>query len=126
MIDCKTIEVPIEQNHKIGRDEGSSHVHKGQYQRLVGKHIYLAHTKSDIAYAVSVVTQFMHDPKERHLQALNKILQYLKTSPGRGLLFQRNEKFKMEVCTDADYAGTVMDRRSTTGYCMFLGGNFVT
>jgi len=92
MIDCKTTEVPIDQNHKIGSDGGSSYVNKGQYQRLVRKLIYLAHTRPDIAYAVSVVSQFMHDPKERHLQAVNKILQYLKTSPGRGLLFQRNEK----------------------------------
>ena len=101
-------------------------MNKGQYQRLVGKLIYLAHTRPDIAYAMSVVSQFMYDPKERHLQAVNKILQYLKTSPKRGLLFQRNEKLKMEVYTDADYARSVMDRRSTTGYCMFLGGNLVS
>jgi len=36
MIDCKTTEVPIEQNHKIGSEEGSFSVNKGQYQRLVG------------------------------------------------------------------------------------------
>jgi len=43
-----------------------------------------------------------------------------------GLLFQRNEKLKIEVYIDADYVGYVMDRRSTIGYCMFLGGNLVT
>ena len=75
---------------------------------------------------MSVVSQFMHDPKERHLQAINKILQYLKTSPGRGLLFKRNEKLKVEVYTDANYAGSVIDMKSTSGYCMFLGGNLVT
>ena len=98
---------------------------KAQYQRLVGKLIYLAHTRPDIAYAVSVVSQFMHDPRERHLQAVNKILQYLKSSPGRGLLFKKEGKLAMEVYTDADYAGSIVDRRSTTGYCMFLGGNLV-
>jgi len=94
-----TIGVPIEQNHRIGSDEGSSTVNKGQYQRLVGKLVYLAHTRPEIAYVVTVVSQFMHDPRNRHLQAINKVLQYLKTSPGRELLFKRNEKLKMEVYT---------------------------
>ena len=68
----------------------------------------------------------MHDPRERHLQAVNKILQYLKKSPGRGLLFKRNEKLIMEVYIDVDYEGSIIDRKSTSGYCMFLGGNLVT
>ena len=69
MINCKTTGVPIEQNHRIGSHEGSSTVNKGQYLRL-GKLIYLAHTRPDIAYAVSVVSQFMHDPRERHIYRL--------------------------------------------------------
>jgi len=125
MINCKTTGVPIEQSHRIG-SEGSSTVNKGQYQRLVGKLIYLAHTRLDIVYVVSVVSQFMHDPRERHLQVVNKILQYLKKSPGRGLLFKRNEKLIMEVYTDADYEESIIDRKSTSGYCMFLSGNLVT
>jgi len=67
MINCKTTGVPIEQNRRIGSVEGSSTVNEGQYQRLVGKLIYLAHTRPDIAYVVSVVSQFMHNPRERHL-----------------------------------------------------------
>jgi len=73
--------VPIEQNHKIGNDEKSPRVEKTQYQRFVGKLIYLSHIKPDIAYAVSVVSQFIHYPRERHLQAVNRIIQYLKASP---------------------------------------------
>jgi len=53
MINCKTTGVPIEQNHRIGNDEGNSTINKGQYQRLVGKLIYLAHTRPNIAYAIS-------------------------------------------------------------------------
>ena len=123
---CKPTGVPIEQNHRIGNDEGNPKVEKTQYQRLVGKLIYLSHTRPDIAYAVSVVNQFMHDPRERHLQAVDKIIQYLKVSPGKGLLFKKGKNLSMKVYTNADYAGSIVDRRSTTGYCMFLGGNLVT
>jgi len=123
---CKTTEVPIEQNHRIGNDEENPKVEKTQYQRLVGKLIYLSHTRPDIAYVVSVVSQFMHDPREIHLQAVNRIIQYLKASPGKGLLFKKGENISMKIYTDVDYAGSIVDRRSTTRYCMFLGGNLVT
>ena len=63
----KPASVPIEQNHKMCIEEESAKVDKVQYQRLVGKLIYLAHTRPDLAYAVSVVSQFMHDPRVRHL-----------------------------------------------------------
>ncbi|RDX85691.1 hypothetical protein CR513_33089, partial [Mucuna pruriens] len=43
-------------------------------QDLRGKMIYLSHTRSDIAYVVNVVSQFMHDPRERQLQAVERIL----------------------------------------------------
>jgi len=122
---CKTTGVPIEQNHWIGNDEENPKVKKTQYQRLMGKLIYLSHTRPDIAYAVSVVSQFMHDPRERHLQAVDRIIHYLKASQGKGLLFKKGEKLFMKVHTDADYAGSIVDRRSTTSYYMFLGGNLV-
>ncbi|RDX85953.1 putative mitochondrial protein, partial [Mucuna pruriens] len=47
-------------------------------------------------------------------------------SPGKGLLFRKEGTLSMEIYTNADYVGSVVDRRSTSGYCMFLGGNLVT
>nr|KYP73849.1 Retrovirus-related Pol polyprotein from transposon TNT 1-94 [Cajanus cajan] len=122
---CRTSTVPIEQNHRIGSEE-SAPVEKAQYHRLVGKLIYLSHTRLDIAYAVSVVSQFMHDPRERHIQAVDKILQYLKSSPGKELLFKREDTLTMKIYADADYAGSITDRKSTSGYCVFLGDSLVT
>ncbi|RDX96167.1 hypothetical protein CR513_21205, partial [Mucuna pruriens] len=112
----------VEVNHRIECEE-SSIIEKSQYQRLMRKLIYLSHTRSDIAYVVSVVSQFMHDHRERHLQAVEMILQYLKASPDKGLLFRKKSTLSMEIYTDADYVGSVVDKRSTSGYCMFLGGN---
>lgn len=106
--------------------EESAPVEKAQYQILVGKLIYLSHTRPNIAYAVSVVSQFMHDPRERHMQAVDKILQYLKSSPGKGLLFKREDTLTMKIYTDANYAGSITDRKSTSGYCVFLGDSLVT
>ncbi|PNX64159.1 putative copia-type protein, partial [Trifolium pratense] len=55
----------------------------------------------------------MHQPKEIHLQAALQIVQYLKGTPGRGILFERNGSMGLEAYTDADYAGSIVDRRST-------------
>ncbi|RVW66512.1 Retrovirus-related Pol polyprotein from transposon RE1 [Vitis vinifera] len=74
------------------------------------KLIYLSHTRPDIAYAVSMISQFMHSPKEAHLQVAYRVLQYLKGTPGKGILFKRNGGLVLEAYTDADYAGSIIDR----------------
>jgi len=126
MVDCKPCETPIDLKHILDNDEERVTTDKGQYQRLVGKLIYLAHTRPDIAYAVSVVSQFMHNPKDSHLQAVYRLLRYLKSTTGKGILYKKHENLKLECYTDADYAGDITDRRSTSGYCTLLGGNLVT
>ena len=68
----------------------------------------------------------MHSPKEVHLQAAYQVLQYLKGTPGKGILFKRNGSLILEAYMDADYAGSLIDRKSTSGYCTFLGRNLVT
>ncbi|KAG8487880.1 hypothetical protein CXB51_018329 [Gossypium anomalum] len=125
-VGCKPVETPIEVNHRLGNALEDAAVDKRSYQRLVGKLIYLSHTRPDIAYAVGVVSQFMHNPKESHLGAVYQILQYLKGTPGKRILFKKGENLTLEAYTDADYAGSMVDRRSTSGYCTFLGGNLVT
>jgi hypothetical protein len=88
MLGCRPVNTPIDPNHKLS--EGiDDQVEKGQYQRLVGKLIYLAHTRPDISYAVSVVSRYMHDPRVSHQEALYQILRYLKGCPGKGVLFSK-------------------------------------
>ena len=50
----------------------------------------------------------------------------MKGNPGKGILFNKNDNLTLEAYTDTDYAGSLVDKRSTTGYCTFLGGNLVT
>ncbi|XP_073129110.1 secreted RxLR effector protein 161-like [Henckelia pumila] len=101
-------------------------VDKERYQCLVGRLIYLSHTRPDIAFAVSTVSQFMHSPKQEHLDDVYSILRYLKGKPGKRIMFEDKGHLQVEVFTDADWTGSVTDRRSTSGYCTFVGGNLVT
>jgi hypothetical protein len=126
MLDCKPVDTPTIQNHKFGENNDSVPTNKEQYQRLVGKLIYLSHTRPDIAYAVNVLSQYMQNPSEAHMDAVIRIIRYLKYAPSRGLMFYKNNHLNVEGYTDADWAGSLSDRRSTSGYFTFVGGNLVT
>ena len=96
------------------------------YRRLVGKLNYLIVTRPDIAYSVSVLSQFMSSPIVIHWETLGQILCYLKGNPGRGLLYSNHRHLNIECFSDADWAGSKVDRRSTSGYCVFVGGNLIS
>lgn len=66
----------------------------------------------------------MHAPSEEHMATVCRILRYLKGTPGKGLFFKKPEARNM--FTDADWAGSVSYRRSTSGYFSFVWGNLVT
>jgi len=87
MLGCKPSETPIELGNKTKMLEGDP-VDKVNYQRLVRKLIYLSHTRPNIAFTVSLVTQYMHAPCQGHLDAVYRILRYLKETPGKGPFLQ--------------------------------------
>ncbi|KAL6326183.1 hypothetical protein AAG906_001058 [Vitis piasezkii] len=62
MIGCKPANTPMHPNTKLSTKLAQGPMNKGRYHRLVGKLIYLSHTKSDIAFAISYVSKFMHPP----------------------------------------------------------------
>ncbi|KAM2136099.1 hypothetical protein ACFX1R_005897 [Malus domestica] len=126
MLDCKPVDTSIEQNHRLGLFPDQVPTNKERYQRLVGRLIYLSHTRPDIAYAVSVVSQFMHSPSEAHMDLITHILRYLKMAHGRVLVFSNNGHLNVKGYTDADWVGSITDRRSTSGYFTFVGGSLVT
>ena len=78
MLGCKPAETPLDPTSKIGLEEESPLTDKGRLQRLVGKLIYLAHTKPNIRFAVGLVSRLMNKPTEKHLEAVLRILRYLK------------------------------------------------
>jgi hypothetical protein len=91
MLGCKDVDNLSRQNKKLEERSESPLVDKGRFQQLVVRLIYLLHTCLDIAYVVTVESQFMHSPQELHMEAVYKILQYLKSSPGKGLWLARHD-----------------------------------
>jgi hypothetical protein len=125
MLGCRPASTPIDPNHKLHAKCGDL-VNKERYQRLVGRLIYLCHTRPDISYVVSVVSRYMHEPRKGHLDAVYHILRYLKSCPGKGIIFQSHGLLKVEGYCDADWASCLDDKRSSSGYFVFIRGNLVS
>ncbi|RVW22622.1 Retrovirus-related Pol polyprotein from transposon TNT 1-94 [Vitis vinifera] len=117
MSGCQPVNTPIEEGLKLCVEPNQVSTDKGRYQRLVGRLMYLAHTRPDLAYALSVVSQYMYNLGEQHMNAVMRILRYLKNAPRKGILFAKNvDHQSIKAYTDVDWVGTMDDRRSTSGY----------
>ncbi|KAM1351501.1 hypothetical protein ACFXTH_005260 [Malus domestica] len=122
MFDSKPCTTPCHPHQKL-LNHGSPPFHDpGLYRSIVGALQYLTFTRPDIAYSVNQVCQFMHSPLDSHFVAVKRILRYLKGSLHLGLCFQPGN-LDIRAYTDADWAGDPNDRRSTTGFVVFLGDN---
>ena len=126
MLDCKPVDTPMDPNVKLVPGQGESLGDPGRYRRLVGKLNYLTITRPDISFPVSVVSQFLQSPCDSHWDAVIRILRYIKSTPGEGVLYENRGHTQVIGYTDADWAGSPTDRRSTSGYCVFIGGNLIS
>lgn len=107
-MECKPVDTPIEVNHGLCDALNDPVVDRGSYQRLVGRLIYLIHSRPDIFYVVSVVSRYIQNPREKQLKAVHKILQHLKGSLGNSILFKSEDAMTLEAYTDAEYVGLWM------------------
>ncbi|RVX15359.1 Retrovirus-related Pol polyprotein from transposon TNT 1-94 [Vitis vinifera] len=126
MLDCKPIDTPMDPNVKLVPGQGEPLGDPGRYRRLVGKLNYLTITRPDISFPVSVVSQFLQSPCDSHWDTVIRILRYIKSTPGQGVLYENRGHTQVVGYTDADWAGSPTDRRSTSGYCVFIGGNLIS
>jgi len=92
----------------------------------VGALQYLTFTRPDICFAVNRVCQFMHAPTDSHWAAVKRILHYLKGTTSYGFHITRGSSFALHGFTDADWAGSIDDRKSTGGYLVFFGQTLIS
>ena len=116
---------PMAQSLNLTR-EGELFEDLERYRRLVRKLNYFTVTRPDIAYFVSVVSQYMSSSTVDHWAAVKQILCYLKGASGCGILYNNHGHNRIEGFSDLDWVGSKEDRRSTLGYCVFVGRNLIS
>ncbi|CAN0870467.1 Retrovirus-related Pol polyprotein from transposon TNT 1-94 [Linum grandiflorum] len=124
--DCRPCSTPMELNLKLSTAHGDPVPDPTLYRRLVGSLVYLTSTRPDLSYAVQVVSQFLSDPRMPHQQVVFRILRYLQGTRDHGLFFPARCEFRLTAYADADYAGCIDTRRSTSGWCVAFGDSLVS
>lgn len=125
MTDCKLASTPINTNPKVSYASGMTLSDGSIYRSLVGALQYLTLTRPDIAYAVQQVCLHMHDPRGCHMSLVKRILRYIKGSLHYGLQLYTTPSMTLLAYCDANWANCPDTRRSTLGYCIFLGDNLI-
>ncbi|GKA36305.1 ribonuclease H-like domain-containing protein [Tanacetum coccineum] len=125
MSNCNATRTPVDTESKLGSD-GVLISDSTLYRSLAGGLQYLTFTRPDISYAVQQICLHMHDPREPHLAALKWVLHYIRGTLDHGLQLYVSSTSQLNAYTDADWAGCPVTRRSTSGYCVFLGDNLLS
>ncbi|GJW53773.1 putative ribonuclease H-like domain-containing protein [Tanacetum coccineum] len=116
----KTASTPIETQKPLVKDEEAADVDVHLYRSMIGSLMYLTASIPDIMFTVCACSRFQVTPKTSHLHAVKRIFRYLKGKPKLGLWYPRVSAFDLEAYSDSDYAGTNLDRKSTTGEAEYV------
>ena len=106
---------------KLNKDENGKPVDEKHFRGMIGSLLYLMASRPDIMFATCLCAHFQSSPKESHLNGIKRILKYLSGSSHLGLWYPRNSSFDLISYSDADFAGSLLDRKSTSETCQFLG-----
>ena len=116
---------PMSSGKQMSMHDGDVLDNPELYRSTVGALQYLTLTRPEIAFAVNKLSQFVHTPFSNHWEACKKMLRYLKDTIQLGLHLKASNKLVLHGFADSDWASNPDNRRSTSGYCVFLGPNLI-
>ena len=121
MEDCKSMSTPMNQKEKLSKEDGTEKVDEAHFRSLIGSLMYLSATRPDILIAVSILSRFMHCASEIHLKAAKRVVRYINGTINFGIKFKKSKEFKLFGFSDSNWAGSIDDMKSTSGYCFSFG-----
>ena len=126
MLDCSPMPTPLPLQLNRVPDQDTPFSEPTYFRSLAGKLQYLTLTRPDIQFAINFVCQKMHTPTVSDFQLLKRILRYLKGTINMGLTLHSDTDSMLRAYCDSDWAGCRDTRRSTGGFCTFLGVNIIS
>lgn len=111
----------------LTKDEGGTIVDATQYKSLVDGLRYLVHTRHDVAYSVRIVSRYMKRPTKLNMDAVKRILRYIKGTLQHDLVYSRERGDNVLIgYSDSDLGGNLDDRKSTGGVVFYLNESIIT
>ena len=122
MAECKPCVTPMEERLKLTKASTAAKVDATLYQSIIGSLRYLVHMRPNIAFVVGYVSRFMEDPREDYWATVKRLLRYVKGTMDQVIVFPKTDEsgLRLTVFSDADMAGDIDGRRSTSGVLVFL------
>ena len=126
MSECKAVASPVDVSSRLISSNVATKI-SVPFREAVGALMHLTTaTRPDIAYAVSYASRFMENPQDEHWVAVKRIFRYLQGTKTHGIRYTPNDKIDFRGYSDADWAGDLADRKSTSGYVFMLLGATVS
>ena len=111
---------------KLNVDSSRVEVSSTLYRSIIGSLLYLTTSRPDIAFSVGVCARYQVALKESHLTTVKRIIRYINGTPNYGLWYSKDSNACLAGYSDADWAGSVDNRKSTSRSCFYLGNNLVS
>ncbi|XP_066396246.1 uncharacterized mitochondrial protein AtMg00810-like [Miscanthus floridulus] len=125
MMNCKPASTPIDAKNKLTTDDPPMD-DATSYRSLAGALQFLTMTRPDIAFAIQQACLYMHDPRALHMVLLKRILWYVRGTTSHGLQLRASSDLSVTAYSDMDWARCPETRRSTSGFCVYLGDSLVS
>lgn len=119
MMECKPVKTPSVQKQTLQKGDGSEA--NETYRSIVGSLMYLTNTRPDLVQAVGMLSRYLHCTGEEHMKAAKRVLRYVKGTMSYGLQLKKTSELSFYGYSDSDWAGSIEDMKSTSGYCFTLG-----
>nr|GEW41160.1 uncharacterized mitochondrial protein AtMg00810-like [Tanacetum cinerariifolium] len=121
-----SVDTPMVEKSKLNKDLQGKPVDATLYCGMIGSLMYLTSSRPDLIYAVCLCAQYQAKPTEKHLQAVKQIFRYLKGTISMGLWYSKDTDMSLTAYANADHAGCLDTRHSTSGSAQFLGEKLIS
>lgn len=126
MTECKPVSTPLPLRSIAMTNDDILLADPLEYRSIVGGLQYLTITRPDLAYATNLLCQKLQHPTIADFHKLKRVLRYVKGTAHLGIFLHSNSSTALYGYSDADWAGCADTRRSTTGFCTYLGSNLLS
>ncbi|GJU20813.1 hypothetical protein Tco_1154155 [Tanacetum coccineum] len=119
--DSKPTKTPMSTEIKLTKDDEADSVDSSKYRGMIGSLLYLTTSRPDIMFSVCLCARFQENPKTTHLKAVKRTIRHVRGTTHLGLWYPKGTGVETIAYADSDHAGNYVDRKSTSGVCMFMG-----